>query len=158
MLHTLNLRKLISSIAIPLAVGLLAAFFTSGSMDLYSRINTPPLSPPGILFPIVWTVLYTLMGISLYLVRETNGDEELKRKGYIIFALQLIFNFLWTIVFFNLNWYLFAAIWLVALIILIILNILYFGRVNTTAGILLVPYLLWCAFALYLNVVIFILN
>ncbi len=158
MLHALNLRKLITSILIPVAVGGLAGFLTRNSMNIYGEINTPPLSPPGIVFPIVWTILYVLMGISLYLVRDSKADAKLKSKGYLAFGLQLAFNFLWSIVFFNFRWYLFAAIWLLALIVLIALNIFYFAEANRAAGLLLVPYLLWCAFALYLNIGIFILN
>lgn len=158
MLHTLNLRKLLTSVLIPVAVGGLAGFLTRNSMNIYGEINTPPLSPPGIVFPIVWTVLYVLMGISLYLVRDSKANAELKRKGYLAFAAQLFFNFLWSIVFFNLRWYLFAAIWLIALIVLIAINIFYFAQAKRIAGLLLVPYLLWCAFALYLNIGIVILN
>ena len=158
MLHALNLRKLITSILIPVAVGGLAGFLTRNSMNIYGEINTPPLSPPGIVFPIVWTVLYILMGVALYLVRDSKANAALKSKGYLAFGLQLAFNFLWSIVFFNFRWYLFAAIWLVALIILIALNIFYFAQANKAAGLLLVPYLLWCAFALYLNIGIVILN
>ena len=158
MLHALNLRKLLTSVLIPVAVGGLAGFLTRNSMNIYAEINTPPLSPPGIIFPIVWTVLYVLMGISLYLVRDSKAGPELKRNGYLTFAAQLFFNFLWSIVFFNFRWYLFAAIWLLALIVLIALNIFYFGKASKTAGFLLVPYLLWCAFALYLNIGIVILN
>ncbi len=158
MLHTINLRKLISSILIPVAVGLLGWIFTRHSMDIYNRIVSPPLSPPGILFPIVWSILYVLMGISLYIVRESNAGFNDKNISYRFFTLQLIFNLLWTIVFFNLEWYLFAAIWLVLLIVLIALNMFYFGKVSSLAALLLVPYLLWCAFALYLNIGIVILN
>ena len=158
MFKAINLRKLITSLAIPLGTGLLAAFLTKDSMDIYQRVQSPPLSPPGILFPIVWTILYTLMGISLYIVREEKSSRELKQKAYLIFGLQLIFNFLWSIVFFNLSAYTFAAVWLVALIALIVLNIIYFFRINKTAGLLLIPYLLWCIFALYLNIGIAILN
>ena len=158
MLHALNLRKLITSILIPVAVGGLAGFLTRNSMNIYGEINTPPLSPSGFIFPIVWTVLYILMGVALYLVRDSKANAALKSKGYLVFGLQLAFNFLWSIVFFNFRWYLFAAIWLVALIILIALNILYFAQANKAAGLLLVPYLLWCAFALYLNIGIVILN
>ncbi len=158
MLHTINLRKLISSILIPVLTGLLASALTRNSMDIYTRIISPPLSPPGLLFPVVWSILYVLMGISLYIIRDSSGKSEDKRAGYLFFAVQLIFNFLWTIVFFNLGWYLFAAIWLVLLIILIALNIFYFGKVNSVAAALLIPYLLWCAFALYLNIGIVILN
>ena len=158
MLHTINLRRLISSVLIPVTTGLLAWFFTRNSMDIYSRIISPPLSPPGALFPVVWSLLYVLMGVSLYIVRDSRGNSADKSRGYLAFAAQLVFNFLWTIVFFNLGWYIFADVWLMLLIILITLNIFYFGKVNSTAAALLVPYLLWCVFALYLNIGIAILN
>lgn len=158
MLHALNLRKLLASVLLPVAVGGLAGFLTRNSMNIYAEIKTPPLSPPGIIFPIVWTVLYVLMGIALYLVRVSKADTELKRKGYLAFAAQIFFNFIWSIIFFNLRWYLFAVIWLIALIILIALNIFYFGKASEKAGFLLVPYLLWCVFALYLNIGVFVLN
>ena len=158
MLGAINLRKLITSLIPSVLTGFLGWLFTRSSMDIYGELIMPPLSPPGVLFPIVWTVLYVLMGVALYLVRSTSGDEEVKSKGYTLYAVQLIFNFLWTIVIFNLRWFGFSAIWLVALIILIGLNIVYFGKINKNAGLLLVPYLLWCVFALYLNIGIWILN
>lgn len=158
MLGTINLRKLITSLIPPFLAGFLGWFFTRNSMDVYGELNSPPLSPPGVVFPIVWAILYTLMGISLYIVRRSAGDTDTKKKGYIAFAVQLIFNFLWTLVFFRFGLYGFSAIWLGALIVLIAINILYFGKINKKAGWLLVPYLLWCAFALYLNIGIYILN
>ena len=158
MLKTINLRKLITSVAVPVVTGLLGWLFTKNSMDIYNRIISPPLSPPGYVFSVVWSILYILMGISLYIVRESRVNSSDKSVGYLFFGAQLVFNFLWTIVFFNLEWYVFAAIWLVLLIVLIALNIFYFGKVNSVAAALLIPYLLWCAFALYLNVGIVILN
>lgn len=158
MLHALNLKKFATSIFIPVAVGLLSWLFTRDSMNIYREIKSPPVSPPGFIFPIVWSILFVLMGISLYLVRETKGNDKLKRNGYIFFGAQLLFNFLWSIVFFNFRWFLFSTIWLILLIGLIIFNIFYFGKINETAGLLLVPYLLWCSFALYLNIGIYILN
>ncbi len=158
MIGTINLKKLITSLILPLGVGILSAIFTRGSMDIYGEINSPPLSPPGVVFPIVWTILFTLMGISLYRVRMAKKSQADKEKGYRVFTLQLIFNFLWSIVFFNLRAYTFSAIWLVALIVLIIANIIYFYKVDKWAAYLLIPYLLWCTFALYLNIGIAILN
>lgn len=158
MLKAINLRKLLTSLAIPVITGLLGWVFTRNSMDIYNRIISPPLSPPGYVFAVVWSILYVLMGISLYIVRESRGNSDDKSRGYLFFGAQLVFNFLWTIVFFNLEWFTFAAIWLVLLIVLIALNIFYFGKVNKVAALLLVPYLLWCAFALYLNIGIVILN
>lgn len=158
MLSTINLRKLITSLIPSYLTGFLGWFFTRNSMDVYGKLVSPPLSPPGWLFPIAWIILYTLMGISLYLVRESSANSGEKRRAYIIYAMQLVFNFLWSVLFFRFGFYGFSAVWLGALIILIALNILYFGQINTAAAWLLVPYLLWCAFALYLNIGIYILN
>ena len=158
MFKAFNLKRFLTSIIIPVGTGLIAALLTRNSMDIYGRINTPPLSPPSVLFPIVWTILYILMGISLYIFRGTSVPDEVKRKGHVYFGLQLLFNFLWSIAFFNLSLYTFAAIWLVALIVLIVLNILQFKKADNLSAYLLIPYLIWCCFALYLNIGIAILN
>ncbi len=158
MFGTINLKKLITSLIIPLGVGFLSSILTRNSMDIYAEINQPPLAPPGAVFPVVWTILFVLMGISLYLIRTTGGATSDKKRGYLFFGLQLLFNFLWSIAFFNLRLYCFTAFWLAALIILIGINIYYFAKVNKTAAWLLVPYILWCVFALYLNIGICILN
>lgn len=158
MLSAINLKKLITSLIPPFAAGFLGWLFTRNSMDIYGTLNSPPLSPPGVVFPIVWSILYTLMGIALYIVRNTSGDLDVKKKGYWIFGIQLVFNFLWTVLFFRFGLYGFSAIWLGVLIVLIAINIFYFAQINKTAGLLLVPYLLWCAFALYLNIGIYLLN
>lgn len=158
MFKAFNLKRFLTSIIIPVGIGLIAALLTRNSMDIYGRINTPPLSPPSVLFPIVWTILYILMGISLYIFRETNFSDQEKRLGYVFFGLQLFFNFLWSIVFFDFSFYTFAAIWLVALIVLIVCNILQFKKADRLSAYLLFPYLVWCCFALYLNIGIAILN
>ena len=118
----------------------------------------PPLSPPGWLFPVVWTVLYVLMGIASYLVSVSDAPHEEKARALWTYGIQLAFNFLWPIAFFNLKWYLFAFLWLVILWILILITALRFGRIRKPAGYLLVPYLLWVAFAGYLNLGIYLLN
>ncbi len=158
MFGAVNLKKLVTSLIPPFAAGFLGWLFTRNSMEVYGTLNSPPLSPPGWIFPIVWSILYALMGIALYLVRSTGGETEIKKRGYWVFAIQLVFNFLWTILFFRLGLYGFSSIWLGALIVLIAVNILFFSQINKTAGLLLVPYLLWCAFALYLNIGIYLLN
>ena len=158
MFKAINLKKLITSVIIPLLVGFLSVLFTSGNMDIYNRINTPPLSPPSFIFPIAWTILYILMGISLYLVRTAKGNSVGKRKGYLFYALQLGFNFFWSIFFFGFNLFSLSAVWLGLMIILIGLNIFYFMNENKLAGKLLIPYILWCLFALYLNIGIVVLN
>lgn len=150
-------KKLLICIAIPLAVGGLSALFTAGNMKLFEEINKPPLSPPGWLFPVVWTILYVLMGIALYLVVMTKTREN-KTPAIISFGVQLFFNFFWSIIFFNAQAYLFAFIWLILLWVAIVVNIYFFNKINSTSAKLLIPYLVWVTFAGYLNLGIYILN
>ena len=155
---TIKLKPLLINLFIPLAVGGLSALFTMNSMENFERLKQPMLSPPGWLFPVVWTILYTLMGIAAYLVTVSNATQKEKRTAFIVYGAQLFFNFLWSIIFFNRGDFLFAFIWLVALWALIIANIILFYRISKPAGLLLVPYLLWVTFAGYLNFAIYLLN
>ena len=150
-----NKSALIISILIPVAVGTLSAFF-SRNMSLYSTINKPPISPPGFIFPIVWIILYILMGISSYLVYESNNPN--KRNALKTYATQLFFNFWWSIIFFRFSLYLFAFLWLLALILLISVMIYQFYQIKKLSSYLQIPYLLWCLFAAYLNFMIYSLN
>lgn len=150
-------RKFLICLAIPLGVGGLSALLTSGNMQMFEEINKPPLSPPGWLFPVVWTILYILMGIALYLVVVAKENKG-KLAAYISFGAQLFFNFFWSIIFFNARAYLFAFVWLVLLWAAIIVNIYFFNKVNKTSAKLLVPYLIWVTFAGYLNFGIYLLN
>ena len=151
-------KRLIICLAIPLVVGGAAGLLTMNSMEAFEALNQPPLSPPGWLFPVVWTVLYVLMGIASYLVSVSDAPQEEKARALWTYGIQLAFNFLWPIAFFNLKWYLFAFLWLVILWILILITALRFGRIRKPAGYLLVPYLLWVAFAGYLKLGIYLLN
>lgn len=151
-------KRLIICLAIPLVVGGAAGLLTMNSMEAFEALNQPPLSPPGWLFPVVWTVLYVLMGIASYLASVSDAPHEEKARALWTYGIQLAFNFLWPIAFFNLKWYLFAFLWLVILWILILITALRFGRIRKPAGYLLVPYLLWVAFAGYLNLGIYLLN
>ncbi|MCM1245212.1 MAG: tryptophan-rich sensory protein [Roseburia sp.] len=150
-----NKSELIIAILIPIAVGTLSALF-SGNMSLYSTINKPPVSPPGFIFPIVWSILYILMGISSYLVYESDHSE--KRNALKTYALQLFFNFWWSIIFFRFSLYLFAFLWLLVMIVLIAIMIYRFYQINVLSAYLQIPYLLWCLFAAYLNFMIYTLN
>ena len=150
-------KKLLICIGIPLAVGGLAAFLTMGSMETFGRLEQPPLSPPGWLFPVVWTVLYALMGIASYLVASSDKTYR-ARTALAVYGIQLAFNFLWSIIFFNLEAYWFAFVWLVLLWILILITTVLFYRISKPAGYLLIPYLLWVSFAAYLNYGIYLLN
>ncbi len=148
-------KKLVVCLLLPLAVGGLAAFLTRNSMDLFAMVKKPPLSPPGWLFPVVWTILYLLMGFASYLVLVA---EKPGRTAWKFYLAQLAFNFVWPILFFHLQMYLLSFVWLLLLWILILVTILWFTRSSRLAGYLLIPYLLWVTFAGYLNVGIYILN
>lgn len=148
-------KNLITCLAIPLAVGSLSALLTQNSMAAFAAVNKPCLSPPGWLFPIVWTILYILMGIASYLVLTSGKPNSTALSTY---GIQLVFNFFWSIIFFNLRLYLFAFIWLVLLWLLILKTALLFYRISKPAGYLMVPYLLWVTFAGYLNLSIYLLN
>lgn len=149
-------KKLTASIAIGLGTGLLSVLLTLGNFKAYSALLQPPLAPPGWLFPVVWTILYILMGVSAYLVYECDTEE--KYIGLAVYVLQLIFNFLWLIIFFNIGNLLFAFVWLVFLWVLVLAMTINFYKVNKTAGLLQIPYLLWVTFAGYLNIALYILN
>ncbi len=154
-----NIKKYAVSILIPLAVGGLSALLTSGNMDLYSEITKPPLAPPSVLFPIVWTVLYILMGISSAMVYNQKNEKPGEiRSALTVYGINLFLNFFWSIIFFNMRAFLFSFIWLVALWIVILVMIIKFYKIRPIAGILQIPYLLWVTFAGYLNLAIFLLN
>ena len=153
-----NPKLLVVCIAIPLLVGGLSAFLTMDGMADFAAIEKPPLSPPGILFPIVWTVLYVLMGVASYLVLTSDARQDDIDHAITLYAIQLVLNFFWSIIFFRLEWYLVAFIWLVLLWIAILYTLLLFRKISKTAGWLLVPYLLWVTFAGYLNLSIYLLN
>lgn len=142
------------SILATLAVGGLSALLTSGSMDIYQSIVRPPLSPPSVLFPIVWTVLYILMGISAAAVWSSTAAGN----AIGVYIVQLIVNFLWSIIFFNFRAYLAAFVWLILLWLLIAAMINKFRKIKPWTGFLQIPYLLWVTFAGYLNFMIFVLN
>ena len=153
----INWKKLLLCLALPLAVGSLAAWL-SGGMDLYKELDRPPLSPPGWVFPIVWSALYLLMGYASYRVLESGAEPEEIRKAWILYGLQLAVNFLWPLLFFGGRMYLAALILLTLLWLLIFLTIRAFSGVDERAGDLLIPYILWVTFAWYLNLGIFLLN
>lgn len=152
-------KPYVYSIVLTLAVGGLSALLTAGNMNIYEKVKMPPLSPPSWLFPVVWTILYVLMAVSfarVYIKRKNS--PRMRRNAIGIYALNLIFSFLWSIFFFNCGAYLFSFIWLLALWIIILIMFLNFYRTDKTAGLLLLPYILWVTFAGYLNLAIYVLN
>ncbi len=154
-----KLKPYIISVAIALAVGGLSYLLTSKSMEFYSTINKPALAPPGWIFPIVWTILFILMGLSAAIVYTDKLSTDKQRKDALtVYAVQLIFNFFWTLIFFNLRAFLFAFIWIIILWALIIVMIIEFYKIRKLAGIIQIPYFLWVTFAAYLNLMIYLLN
>lgn len=147
------IKRIIYSL-LPLIGGAIVGLITSGYMD-YQDMVKPPLSPPGIIFPIVWTILYILMGISYFLATKNNeNNKELDQ----IYLLQLLVNFMWPIIFFVLEMYFTAFLWIILLLILVIVMIKELLKVNKVSGYLQIPYLIWLLFATYLNLGITLLN
>ena len=152
-----NVKKLLVALAIPLAVGALSALL-SGGMQEYMTLIRPPLSPPGWVFPVVWTVLYLLMGYASYRVAVKGAEETQTRQALLIYGAQLVLNFLWSILFFGLQLRLTAFFLLIGLWLLIFLTIRLFSKIDEKAADLLLPYILWVSFAAYLNLGTFLLN
>ncbi len=154
-----KLKPYIISVLLALGVGALSALLTKGNMDIYDSIVRPPLSPPMWTFPVVWSVLYILMGISSAIVYiRRDDDRNVAGNALKLYAVQLAVNFLWSIIFFNMRAYLFAFIWLIFLWLLILAMIISFWKISRTAAYLQIPYLLWVTFAGYLTFMIYFLN
>lgn len=152
----INWKSLTVNLAISLGTGILSALITRNSMNTYKNLNLPKLAPPSILFPIVWTILFILMGISAYIIYESNSEQ--KQSALTIYGIQLLVNFIWPILFFNLELYLFSFVWIILLWLLIILMINSFKKISSVAAYLQIPYLLWVTFASYLNFMIYYIN
>ena len=150
-------KPLIISLVIPLLVGGLSALFTGG-MENFKTLEKPPLSPPGWIFPVVWTLHYLAMGLASYLVYKADAPQYKKNNALLFYGLQLCFNLFWSIIFFGWEMYLFAFVWLLVMWVLIIVTTVKFWKINKLAGYLMIPYLLWVTFAAYLNLGIYILN
>ncbi len=144
------------SIGLALVVGALSGLVSMSGMKEFAELKQPPLSPPGWLFPVVWTALYTLMGISAARVYLANTIDT--KPALIIYAVQLLVNALWTPIFFQLELRLVAFVWLLILLGLVVVMTGKFKKVDTLAGNLQFPYIIWLLFAGYLNLAVFILN
>lgn len=155
-MHKIKWKSLLISLILSFGIGALSGFLTSGSMEVYKKLKQPPLSPPAVVFPFVWTVLFLLMGISAYLIYNENAYDS--GKALLVYGIQLLVNFLWPIFFFNFHLYWFSFIWILLLWALIILMIKQFYNINKTAAYLQIPYLLWVTFAAYLNLSVALLN
>ena len=151
-------KLLILCLVIPLVVGGLAALVTRGSMNAYSDMKQPPLAPPGWVFPVVWTILFVLMGVASYLVLTSGKEKTDIARALRLYGLQLAVNFFWSVLFFNLTLCWAAFVWLILLWGLVLLTLLRFFRISKAAGWLLIPYLIWVTFAGYLNFAICAIN
>jgi translocator protein len=151
--------KFIVSLLIPLAVAMVSGLITAQQVTgWYVGLNKPSWNPPNWLFGPVWSLLYLLMGIALYLVWSSNGDEQTKQRACWIFGFQLLLNFFWSIIFFKLHLVGLALVEIIMLWFAILATIFAFARVRTLAAWLLVPYISWVSFALILNLTIYNLN
>ena len=149
-------KPYIISLLLTFAVAVLGGIVTYKGRENYMQLIQPPLSPPEWLFPVVWSVLFILMAVGAARVYIKGGDVI--SKEIIIYAVQLIFNFLWCVFFFGIGAYLFAFVWLLALIGLVFAMTVLFYRVDKPSGLMQIPYLLWLCFAAYLNIAVYLLN
>lgn len=152
------------AIAVPLCGGFIISLFTRDAMSKFGSFNQPPLAPPAWLFPVAWTVLYVLMGLASYFIWKKGydsrkaADKAASKTALIIYGIQLVFNFVWTPLFFSLGWYWPAFAWLLVMWALIIVLMMKAYRISRPAFWMLLPYIIWCTFAAYLNCGIAILN
>lgn len=149
---------LLINLVIPLFIGAFSSYLSMDTFTIYLNLNKPPLSPPGSIFPIVWTILYILMGIATFLIINKRLDRKITTKLISVYALSLFVNFMWSIIFFRYNAYLFAFVWLIILWLLILTLIIMYFKYSKPAALLLVPYLFWVTFAGYLNYMTYLLN
>ncbi len=154
-----KIKPYVISCALALGVGALSALLTMGNMNIYDKINKPVPEVPAIVFPIVWTILYLLMGISAAIVFTNRYKNRIDAdNGLLVYGFSLILNFFWSIIFFNLRAFLFAFVWLIILWGTILTTILLYKKVSKPAAYLQIPYLVWVTFAGYLNFSIYLLN
>lgn len=158
MVMKLDIKKLLKNLAIPLLIGFIAGFLTrQGTENFALNVKQPPFTPPAVLFPIVWTILYALMGFSAYII-ESSPQTPQRNRALVLYYIQLFFNFLWSFIFFNFNNYLAAFVWIFALLILIIATTIEFYKIKPIAGYLMIPYIVWVSLAAVLNFSIYLLN
>lgn len=143
-------------IAIPIVIGFCSSLLTRNAMTSFDSMNKPPLSPPAWLFPIAWTILYILMGIACYMIYRT--DDEMRQLALLIYGIQLVMNFFWSIIFFNMELYWLAFVWLMIMWCMIIILLFVTKQFSIIAMFCLLPLALWTTFAAYLNLMIAILN
>lgn len=154
----ISMGTLIIALLIPLIVGGASAALSAKGMAIYGTMNKPPLSPPAWVFSVAWTILYFAMGFASYFIFVAEVDTRSKSIALVMYVVQLIMNFMWSIVFFNWGMYLAAFVWLMVMWCIVILCTLRAYCINRLAGYLLIPYIVWLTFAAYLNYGAYILN
>lgn len=154
----IKLKSLILNILLSVGTGLLSSVLTGNFSALYQDVNQPTLAPPAWLFPVVWSILYVLMGISAYIIGESEADSDMKSSALSVYYAQLAVNFLWSPLFFVFKFYWFSFFWLLLLWVLVLVMIIKFSKINKAAAYLQIPYLIWLTFAAYLNFSVAILN
>lgn len=150
-----DLKKLLYCIFIPVFLGSFVGFLTASSNN-YNDLVLPDFAPPSIVFPVVWTILYILMGVSSYLI--VMSDDTGKNDALFVYGVQLIINLLWSFWFFTFNFYLISFIWILLLIGFVVVMIKKFYNINRLSAYLQIPYLLWLIFAAVLNFSVWLLN
>lgn len=154
-----NIKLYLIAVAIPIATGLLSAALTKDNMDIYENLIVPNLAPPALVFPIVWIVLYTLMGVSSAMIYKRRFTDTLAvRQALTTYGISLVINFGWSIIFFNANAFLLSFLWLILLLYFVVRTILEYRKIEPAAAYLQIPYALWVSFAGYLNIAIYLLN
>ena len=154
----LKWKPLVLCIALPLAVGGLASILSMDGIRAFDALVKPALTPPGWVFPAVWTALYILMGTASWLVLTSRRSREDIEAALTVYLCQLALNFFWPILFFRLRLYLFAFFWLTALWLMVLATMAFFHKLSRPAGLTLLPYLVWIIFAGYLNFGVYLLN
>jgi len=152
----LKLKHYLIGIALPLIIGALAGWLSKNGMQAQQLLNKPPFMPPQWAFPVVWSILYFIMGITSTEVYYSHAQR--RDRALLLYAIQLGMNFCWSIAFFVFNWWLFAVFWLMGMILIIVAMNFNFYTIQEKLGWWNVPYLLWCFVALYLNIGIYYLN
>ena len=152
----IKLKSLILNILISVGTGIVAGLLTGNFSELYSDVNRPVIAPPSWLFPVAWSILYTLMGISAYMISESKSPQ--KFSAMKIYYFQLAVNFIWPFLFFVFKAFWVSFAWLLLLWVLVLIMIIKFSKINKVAAYLQVPYLIWLTFAVYLNLSVAVLN
>ncbi len=153
-----SITDLFIQIIIAELTGVLSSLLTGSFGNFFEKYQSPPLQPPAIVFPVVWTILYALMGISAYLIISSDSPSQQKNSALRVYYAQLILNFLWSIVFFRFERLILGAVIIAAMIILVAIMIYRFYKIRPAAGYINIPYLIWLCFALYLNIATIAIN